>query len=65
MAGAPTSGLTYGVLLGNVVTVKDTVTKAMFKDSGYTAPTLAFTAYAVQSAGVADAATAWGYTTNP
>lgn len=62
----------FQVLTGNdvyttgMVTVKDTVTKAMadaLKAETAVKPTLTFTAYAVQKANVADAATAWGYAT--
>ena len=52
----------YAVLAGNKVTVKDTVTKADMDEitkGTTTAPTLTFTAYAVQSANVATAADAW------
>ena len=52
------------MLKDNVVTVKYTVTKAMFNaldEDGAVQPTLSFTAYAVQSAGVANAPTAWGH----
>ncbi|MBQ8623355.1 MAG: hypothetical protein IJ424_03130 [Oscillospiraceae bacterium] len=51
----------FDVIKDNTVTVKDNVTKDMFTKDGYTAPTLTFTAYAVQSENVDDAATAWGY----
>ena len=57
----------YAVLADNKVTVKDTVTKADMDAitevpttaAPTTAPTLTFTAYAVQSANVATAADAW------
>ena len=52
----------FAVLANNQVTVKDTVTKADMDgltSSGATLPTLTFTAYAVQEANIADAATAW------
>lgn len=65
---ASTADQAFPVLAGNSVKVLDTVTQKQFddiKNGSDTAPTLAFTAYAVQSEGVADAATAWGYTTNP
>lgn len=50
----------FNVLTGNQVTVKDGVTKEMMdnlKDNPL--PTLTFTAYACQSAGVTSAADAW------
>ena len=53
----------FYVLKDNQVTVLDTVTQAQFnaiKNGSASAPTLSFTAYAVQSEGVGDAATAWG-----
>ena len=59
---AATTGQEFNVLTGNQVTVKDTVTKAMMDDiNDGTAPkpTLTFTAYACQSAGVTSAADAW------
>lgn len=46
------------------VSVLNTVTKTMLTATDFTNPTLTFTAYAVQKANVADAATAWGYTQN-
>lgn len=50
----------FNVLTNNQVTVKDSVTKTMMDDlTDTTRPTLTFTAYACQSANVADAATAW------
>lgn len=57
----------FYVLAGNVVTVKNTVTKDDMDglDNASKYPTLTFTAYAVQSDNVADAYTAWGYATNP
>lgn len=60
----------FDVLKDNKVTVHDTVTKTMLegvKNADGTpnenAPTLTFTAYAVQKDGIADAATAWGKVT--
>ena len=68
------AGVTYSVLAGDKVTVKDTVTKAMMDAidgvvvEGQTAtadeelaarPQLTFKAYAVQRANINDAATAW------
>ena len=50
----------FPVLAGNQITVLKTVTKAHFEAlTDATAPTLAFTAYAVQKDGVATAAEAW------
>lgn len=49
----------FPVLSGDKVTVKTSVLKTDFKAEGFTEPTLTFTAYAVQKANVADAATAW------
>lgn len=52
----------FNVLTGNQVTVKDGVTKTMMDDlnkDGAVQPTLTFTAYACQSAGVTSAADAW------
>lgn len=57
---ATTTDMDYPVLTGNQVTVKDTVTKAMMDEiTAQTAPTLTFTAYAVQKDGVGTAAEAW------
>lgn len=54
----------FGVLAGNQVSVKDTVTKAMLDElTEQTYPTLTFTAYAVQKAGNATAAEAWAKVT--
>ena len=53
---------TFSVLKDDQVTVKNTVTKAQMdaiKNGTTSAPTLTFTAYACQSANVANAATAW------
>lgn len=50
----------FSVLAGDKVTVLDTVTKTMMDNlTDTTRPTLTFTAYAVQSANMADAAAAW------
>lgn len=52
----------FNVLTGNKVTVKDGVTKTMMDDlnkDDAVQPTLTFTAYACQSAGVTSAADAW------
>ena len=59
---ATTTDTAFSVLTSDQVTVKDTVTKTMMDDitkGTVSAPTLKFTAYACQSANVADAATAW------
>ena len=59
------AGTIYSVLAGDEVTVKDTVTKADMDaitaapTTAPIAPTLTFTAYAVQSAGISTAADAW------
>lgn len=50
----------FDVLKDNKVMVLDTVTKTMLEGAKTNAPTLTFTAYAVQKDGIADAATAWG-----
>lgn len=58
---ATTADTDFEVLADNKVTVKKEVTKAQLNALiDTTLPTLTFTAYAVQSANVADAATAWG-----
>lgn len=58
---ATTNDTDYEVLANNQVTVKTEVTKAQLNAlKTQPLPTLTFTAYAVQSANVADAATAWG-----
>lgn len=52
----------FSVLANDKVTVKDTVTKAnmdAIKNQTEAAPTLSFTAYAVQKAGFTDVAKAW------
>lgn len=52
----------FSVLTNDQVTVKSTVTKAMMdaiKNQTVAAPTLSFTAYAVQKAGITDVADAW------
>ena len=51
---------TFGVIADDEVTVKGDVTKEMLNNLNEdTNPTLTFTAYAVQSENMADAATAW------
>ena len=54
---AVTTDTDFYVLTDNKVYVKNTLTKEDIKD--ITNPTLTFTAYAVQKAGIADAAAAW------
>lgn len=59
---ASTANQVFNVLLNNQVTVKDDVTKAQMegiKNNTTAAPTLTFTAYAVQLDNVATAADAW------
>lgn len=56
-AATAKKGVTYDVLTNNQVTVNTTVTKAdmdALEVSGATQPTLTFTAYAIQSANLAD-----------
>lgn len=60
----------FDVLKNNNVMVRDTVTKTMLEDAknadgtpNENAPTLTFTAYAVQKDGINDATTAWGKVT--
>ena len=47
----------------NQVKVLDTVTKEMLTGQGFTAPTLTFTAYAVQKDNIGTAAEAWAKVT--
>ena len=49
----------FDVLKDNKVTVRDTVTKTDLEGAKTNAPTLTFTAYAVQKDGINDADTAW------
>lgn len=58
---ASTEDQTFPVLAGDTVTVSSTLTKGEVQGigTGESAPTLTFTAYAVQQEGVADAAAAW------
>lgn len=57
---AATTDQTYDVISGNQVSIPDTVTKTMLDQAtGNNAPSLTFTAYAVQKEGFADAASAW------
>lgn len=53
----------FDVLKDNKVMVLDTVTKTMLEGAKTNAPTLTFTAYAVQKDGINDATTAWGKVT--
>lgn len=57
---ATTADTDFAVLANDSVSVKDTVTKDMLKDGVFVAPTLSFTAYAVQrDANITTAAQAW------
>ncbi len=59
---ATTTDVEFPVLMDNQVSVKTTVTKEMMqaiKDAAVSAPTLTFTAYAVQKDNFADPAMAW------
>ena len=59
------AGTIYSVLAGDEVTVNGTVTKAdmdAITKGTAIAPTLTFTAYAVQAAGISTAADAWAKT---
>ena len=56
---ATTADTDISVLKDNKVTVRDTVTKTMLEGVKTNAPTLTFTAYAVQKEGINDADTAW------
>ena len=59
-AATAKAGATYEVISGNQVSIPSTVTKAMLdKATGNDAPSLTFTAYAVQKEGFADASAAW------
>lgn len=53
----------FDVLKDKKVMVLDTVTKTMLEGAKTNAPTLTFTAYAVQKDGINDADTAWGKVT--
>lgn len=59
--GASDKAQEFYVLADNTVTVSESLTKSEVQGigTGENAPTLTFTAYAVQQEGVADAATAW------
>lgn len=52
------TGVSYTVLADNTITVSDNLTKTEL-DTVTTVPTLTFTAYAVQSAGINSATDAW------
>lgn len=59
---ATTADVSFNVLSNNQVQVLNTVTKTQMeniKNKAITAPTLTFTAYAVQSDGITDVTTAW------
>lgn len=60
--GASDNAQEFYVLADNTVIVSSTLTKGEVQGigTGESAPTLTFTAYAVQQEGVADAETAWG-----
>ena len=56
---AVTEDTAFSVLEGDKITVLDTLTKDDIKDIAASHPTLTFTAYAVQKAGIDTAAAAW------
>ena len=56
---AVTEDTAFSVLEGDKITVLDTLTKDDIKDIAASHPTLTFTAYAVQKAGIDTAADAW------
>ena len=56
LVDAVTADTSFEVINGNEITVSETLTKENIPAAN---PTLTFTAYAVQKAGVADAADAW------
>lgn len=58
-AAAASAGVTYPVLAGDKVTVKQEVTKAMLETAKTAQPELTFKALAVQIDNIADAFTAW------
>lgn len=60
---AATTDTDFAVLKNNQVKVLDTVTKEMLTGQGFTAPTLTFTAYAVQKDNIGTAAEAWAKVT--
>ena len=60
---ATTADTDISVLKDNKVMVLETVTKTMLEGAKTNAPTLTFTAYAVQKDGINDATTAWGKVT--
>ena len=62
MAAAATEA-EFAVLKNDQVKVLDSVTKEMLTGQGFTAPTLTFTAYAVQKDNIATAAEAWAKVT--
>ena len=59
MRGFTNADTGFDVLKDNKVMVLDTVTKTMLEGAKTNAPTLTFTAYAVQKDGIDDADTAW------
>ncbi len=58
------AGDSFDVLAADQVVVKSEITKAQMEAIGTAYPTMTFTAYAVQKAYIADAATAWVKLTN-
>ena len=60
---AVTEDTAFSVLEGDKITVLDTLTKDDIKDIAASHPTLTFTAYAVQKAGIDTAADAWAKVT--
>ena len=54
-----TAAVDYPVLTNNQVKVKSDVTNAMMESASTNAPTLTFTAYAIQKANVGDVSAAW------
>ena len=59
--GAVDADTDFYVIKNNQVKVSEDVTKTELQAAASSAPTLTFTAYAVQQEGVADATTAWGH----
>lgn len=60
---ATATDASFAVLKNDQVKVLDSVTKEMLTGQGFTAPTLTFTAYAVQKDNIATAAEAWAKVT--
>ena len=59
------NGESFAVLADNQVTVKGSVTNELMDAAAQNAPTLTFTAYAIQKTGFDSAAAAWSELTNP